>query len=570
MKKFVILFVFVLLLICIFVDYNQKSYFKVLKIISPKEIVLDFNRNFILDEKEVFTLKNIYDISDFDEQVSPEKKFIFRYYADLFSSNILKNSFVAIKDGDLLINGKSYKKLLVESGFFFDDTDSYKQNFKQTLNGFNPDDYIILNKKSKKYHKLYCENGKKALNYVILNKNKLDSDVVPAKCCNDVQNQYKPIRQSIENNISIGSVDVYFIDLNSVFSPKYDCEVMACKVLKSEIDNSKKTIDFAVYGFNNQPEIFDALRRAKLRGVKIRWVSNYDNVNYYPEIEKLKQLLPLYKNNVSSNYKTSFGLMHNKFFIFDDKKVFTGSANVTSTDLSGFNANYSLLISSDQAAKIYKDEFEQMYNGSFAKNKKVLNNINTIFLNNDLQITILFSPQNLIVDNYLINLINNSKKYIYIPIFFITDRNIQTALINAQKRGVDVMIINDATNAKSRYTVHHVLRKNNIKVKTENYAGKMHMKSMVIDDKYSIIGSMNFTSSGNKRNDENVVIIENQKIAKYLKENFLYLWEKIPDKYLYYDPKAESFESVGSCFDGIDNDFDNKIDDKDEGCIIKQ
>ena len=522
-----------------------------------------------MDEKEVFTLKNIYDISDFDEKVSSEKKFIFMYYADLFSSNILKNSFVVIKDGDLLINGKSYKKLLVESGFFFDNTDISKKAFKRKLTEFSSDNFVLFNKTSKKYHKLNCENGRKSLHYVILSKDELDSHAVRAQCCYSEQNFNNIIPKSSVNNISTGKVDVYFIDLNSTMKPLNTCMTQACQVLKSEIENSKKTIDFAVYGFNNQPEIFDALRRAKLRGVKIRWVSNYDNDNYYPQIEKLKQLLPLYKNKKSDNYQNGYGLMHNKFFIFDNQKVFTGSANITSTDLSGFNANYSLLISSNEAAKIYKDEFEQMYNGSFGKNKKNLNSANTILLNNDLKITILFSPQNLIIDNYIINLINNSKKYIYIPVFFITDKNIQTALIEASKKGVDVKIINDATNAKSKYTVHHVLRKNNIKVKTENYAGKMHMKSIVIDDKYSIIGSMNFTLSGNKRNDENVVIIENTKIAKYLKEKFLYLWTKIPDKYLYYDPKAESFESIGSCFDGIDNDFDNKIDDKDEGCFIK-
>ena len=108
---------------------------------------------------------------------------------------------------------------------------------------------------------------------------------------------------------------------------------------------------------------------------------------------------------------------------------------------------------------------------------------------------------------------------------------------------------------------------NGIEVKTENYAGKMHSKTIIIDDKYSIIGSMNFSNNGEKRNDENMLIIEDKEITQFLKSSFLHLWHKIPNKYLTIDPRPESLESFGSCSDGIDNDFDGKIDSKDKGAF---
>ena len=135
--------------------------------------------------------------------------------------------------------------------------------------------------------------------------------------------------------------------------------------------------------------------------------------------------------------------------------------------------------------------------------------------------------------------------------------------------GVEIKIINDATNAHSKYSIHKELRKAGIKVKTENYAGKMHMKAMFVDDKISVVGSMNYTKSGNNKNDENVLIIYNKEITKYSKRTFMHLWNKIPDKYEHYDPRAESFESIGSCYDGIDNNFDSKTDSNDIGCMIK-
>ena len=90
---------------------------------------------------------------------------------------------------------------------------------------------------------------------------------------------------------------------------------------------------------------------------------------------------------------------------------------------------------------------------------------------------------------------------------------------------------------------------------------------MIIDDKYVIIGSMNFSYSGNCKNDENLVILKNPAAAKFYREFFEYLWGKIYNFWLYHDVAAESIYSIGSCSDGIDNDFDGKIDKDDEGCM---
>ena len=79
---------------------------------------------------------------------------------------------------------------------------------------------------------------------------------------------------------------------------------------------------------------------------------------------------------------------------------------------------------------------------------------------------------------------------------------------------------------------------------------------------------MNFSNSGENRNDENILVIRDKEITKYLKEVFVHLWNKIPEKYETTDPRAESQDSIGSCFDGIDNDFDGKIDKKDSGCFM--
>ena len=142
--------------------------------------------------------------------------------------------------------------------------------------------------------------------------------------------------------------------------------------------------------------------------------------------------------------------MHNKFFIFDDKKVWTGSANITHTDLSGFNANSAVLINSSDIAQIFKEEFEQMYSGNFHM-LKTTKGANSIILGSS-KISAYFSPQDKIIQKHILTILNNSKNYIYVPVFVVTHKDFDDALINAYKRGVDVKLIVDATSAGSKYS----------------------------------------------------------------------------------------------------------------------
>ena len=77
---------------------------------------------------------------------------------------------------------------------------------------------------------------------------------------------------------------------------------------------------------------------------------------------------------------------------------------------------------------------------------------------------------------------------------------------------------------------------------------------------------MNFSNSGEKKNDENTLIIEDNRLAGFYRDFFLYLWKKIPDKYLKQNVRAEGKDSIGSCSDGIDNNFDGLIDSHDAAC----
>lgn len=586
MKKILISTFLIFFAIGVFTYTQLSKVEKVLKINSPLEVYIDENRNLIFDEETPISLTNLYyvnsktDINKFPifDKLSDTEKFLLEYLALDISKKLLENKYIKLKNGKIYIKGKEYSKQLVESNLYFTENIKTQEKVIEYIKNFPISDYVLFNQRTKYYHKVSCKQAQDDSDIILIKKSKLRETWQPCKVCFKQETKEQPKPQIVEEkfdeidkSFETDKIKVFFFELNNIYKPCNKCKSIGCNALKQEIDSAKESIDFAIYGINNQPQIINALVNAKNRGVKIRFVCDFNEKhgNYYPDTLELQRKIPTYNSDREYERNNQTAIMHNKFFIFDNKKVWTGSANITSTDLSEYNSNYAVLIDNEEIAKIYKQEFEQMFNGNFHKYKNKVHKTK-IQHSKDTKLEVLFSPKDNIIENKIIPLINNAKEYIYIPMFFITHKSIQEALIKAHYKGVEIKLIGDATNARTSHTIHRELRKVGIKAKTENYAGKMHAKTLIIDDEISVIGSLNYTKSGNNKNDENIVVIYNKDIAKYLKSTFLYHWNKIPNKYLNYDPMAESLESIGSCFDNIDNDFDDKIDMNDSGCLYKK
>lgn len=595
MKKSTILILLILFASTILYSFRYHNYYKVLGIENSANIFIDLNKNGQIDENEIiniygvqpFTPNNIHSFTYKDLKFKQYNSVYLAYYSKKWTENKLLNKYIKLKltapnQAIVYISGTDYASELLKNGYAIPlniKDSKYTDNFdekplKLKLKEAKKEHYVIYNRKNKKYHELNCRYGLMVNGYEIVPLNKILNKSEPCKICHRQHTKinkiaYSNTNKNVSSNKSFGNLKVFFLDFSNTKKPLNDCNTYACQSLLNQINASKYSIDFAIYGIYKQPKIYDALINAYKKGIKIRWVTDIDaDGNYYQDTQDLMKVIPNYKtDDVFCNGKSvKKSIMHNKFFIFDNKRVWTGSANLTDTDFSDFNANDALLIDSYKLAKDYTKEFEQLYNGRFHTCKNNLSNNETIQLDSNTKINVYFSPQDLIIINQIIKLIDTSQNYVYIPIFCLTSKPLTKSLIAAHNRGVDVKIIIDATNASEKHSIHNILREAGIKVKVENKAGKMHMKTIIIDDKYSVIGSMNFTKSGEKYNDENVLIIENKQLSNYLKTIFLYLWQSIPDKYLKLNPPAESIYSIGSCSDDIDNDFDGKIDNSDNSC----
>lgn len=568
-------------------EYIRKSENSVLNIITPTEIEVDLNKNNSLDDGETICINNLQtftsNLNKNQDELTKLKKISnvdaikLGYLTDELAENILSDKKVKLKFSgkqnptcryaDVYINNENYSNILKNSGLGFDkngNTDD--KTYLKQLEKARKLKLIILNHKSNKYHTLECKYGLIAHDIVIIPEKQKPSDAKPCKYCHIKKDkkhfkQNKTLKNEIQTYplaISNGSIKMYLTDLTTTLKPNNKCNSLVCKELLNQINNSKTSIDIAIYGWDSNPQIYNALLRAKARGVKIQMVYDTSSKSYYPELKNFVKLADKRATDLPKE------LMHNKFMIFDNSRIVTGSMNFSSTGLSGFNTNCIFFINSKEISNIYKKEFEQMLSGKFHQSKSIISH--KTFILGPTRVTPLFSPKDKIITNNIIPIINNAKDYIYIPTFIITHQAMFNALVNAKKRGVKVKIIADATNTNATKSKIELLRNAKIPVKVENYAGKVHSKSIIIDDKYIVAGSMNFSNSGENRNDENVLIIEDLRLAKYYKGFFEYLWKKIPDKYLQHNVRAESKYSIGSCSDGIDNNFDGKIDKNDIGC----
>ena len=77
---------------------------------------------------------------------------------------------------------------------------------------------------------------------------------------------------------------------------------------------------------------------------------------------------------------------------------------------------------------------------------------------------------------------------------------------------------------------------------------------------------MNWTGKAELHNDENLLIINNPQVAAATKQHFFKLWNIIPNRFLLFDPSPESPDSIGSCMDGIDNNYNGYADFGDFSC----
>jgi phosphatidylserine/phosphatidylglycerophosphate/cardiolipin synthase-like enzyme len=276
------------------------------------------------------------------------------------------------------------------------------------------------------------------------------------------------------------------------FCPHQGCEAAFVKILQS----ATKSIDCAL--FDVGLESVQKILLEKSSQIPVRIVTDNDYLH--------KFTYPFVKSD-------SWGLQHNKFCVIDNTIVSTGSMNPTNNGVNKNNNNL-LIINSSVLASNYAAEFEEMWTGIYKKGSPVLNPL--IKLNQTI-IENYFCPDDSCAAK-IKDTLKTAETSIHFLTFSFTGDGIANILLLKKQDGLKVQGIMEARQV-TKFSTYERLKNNGINVIKDSNPQNMHHKIFIIDEKIVITGSMNPTNGGDKRNDENILIIHDPEIAgKYMNE----------------------------------------------------
>jgi len=113
-----------------------------------------------------------------------------------------------------------------------------------------------------------------------------------------------------------------------------------------------------------------------------------------------------------------------------------------------------------------------------------------------------------------------------IAIYIFTDDQIGDAVLTAWQNGAEVRIFTEEAEACDRYSEIPRLAAAGIPIRTDGHSGLMHHKFLVINEHTVVTGSYNWSDSADRKNWENVVVIEGPEVARDYAANFELMWSQ--------------------------------------------
>ncbi|CAG0967865.1 Phospholipase D [Anaerolineales bacterium] len=318
--------------------------------------------------------------------------------------------------------------------------------------------------------------------------------------------------------------EVYFTDPQTINNPNVIPGSIEEKLI-GFINSARTSIHIASFEFNLTP-VAEALVAAKNRGVDVKWMTDDENGLDYDIQPGRGQFALLQAAGIEVKDDNRTALMHNKFWIFDQQVVWTGSTNITVNGIFKQNNNV-LVIRSPEIAFIYEREFQEMWNGQFgSRAPSTMSNQWAILDGTPVQV--IFSAEDNAVAN-LIAIVNDAKSSIRFLAFSFTDYPLAQAMIDRSKAGVDVKGVFETFGSNGTRSELRTFWCAGVPARQDGNASFLHDKIIIIDNSIVVTGSLNFSSNADEENEENVVILDNPEIAALYLQEFDKLWDQARD-----------------------------------------
>lgn len=124
----------------------------------------------------------------------------------------------------------------------------------------------------------------------------------------------------------------------------------------------------------------------------------------------------------------------------------------------------------------------------------------------------------------VVKTIREARTSIRVAAYSFTSKPISLALLDAHKRGIDIKVVVDKSNATARYTAATFLANQGVPVRVDYQYAIMHDKFVVVDGQEVETGSFNYTASAGARNAENVLVLHDPAMAQRYGQEWERLW----------------------------------------------
>lgn len=319
--------------------------------------------------------------------------------------------------------------------------------------------------------------------------------------------------------------EVYFTDRLNVNDPAQWQNSIEGKLIE-KINAAQNSIHIAAFEFDLTP-VADALIAARQRGVDVRWVTDDENGLEADEEPGRGQFAMLQNAGIEVRADARSALMHNKFIIFDYQTVWTGSTNLTKNGIFK-QENNALVIHSPVVAAMYEKEFQEMWDGQFGpKSPSQLAEQTTNV--DGTPIWIVFTPEDGALEQAIIPLVNAAQFEVRFLAFSFTDYPLANAMIQRFQNGASVAGVYENVGSDTDAAEFDTLFCAGVSVRRDGNPGFMHDKVIIVDQRYIITGSLNFSTNAEDSNDENVIILDNAEIARLYLQEFDRIWSQASD-----------------------------------------
>jgi phosphatidylserine/phosphatidylglycerophosphate/cardiolipin synthase-like enzyme len=318
--------------------------------------------------------------------------------------------------------------------------------------------------------------------------------------------------------------EVYFTDPVHVNDPE-DVQSSIEGRLIEKIKAARSSIHIVSFEFDLTP-VAEALIAAKQRGLDVRWVTDDENGLEVDAEPGHGQFAMLEGAGIEVIADTRSALMHNKFWIFDGQTVWTGSTNVTVSGIYQQNNN-TVVVHSPEVAAIYEREFEEMWNDQFGPRSPSTADQQSAMVNG-IPIQVYFSPEDDVMTR-IIPVVRGAQSSIRYLAFSFTDFPLAEAMIDRAGSGVDVAGVFEKVGSQTESSELRTFLCAGIPVRQDGNPRFLHHKLIILDNRYVITGSFNFSSNATENNDENVIIIDSPEIASLYMQEFDRVWSIATD-----------------------------------------